>query len=527
MKRWYLKSRHIFDSQSLSTFAGVITIENDKISAISQNYQHEFAEDEIVQDYGDYMVIPGFIDTHQHIYLAALVFANKLHYVIDSTPVAIADKVSQFSTINGWKLAFGFYTSDFGEDILPTAADLDKVCPDIPTMVIAGDAHSIWLNSAAMKEIQVSKFDQEKYGGHAVKLCDAYSGFFEEGIAIAILASILNKVCPPTKELYLKYMHSLNLMGITGVADLALSGSAPDDLLYADIYRLITDDVKMRVGLFPAMHHDFVHIHEFTNSFSQGTSIRFAGVKQFYDGVTSTQTAYLKKSYPNSDFAGAPLLPNSELQELILQANAHNWPIRVHAIGDQAVWWTVLAFSKAQHVAPLSDGKYNTIEHLELIDPHDLPILGQTKAILSVQPSHALIGYDTLSTEVGYERAKNMFLFKDFLDAGAHLAFGTDAPIVVNNSPIQSLFYATTRRTLANRDQESFMPEQAISIAQALLAHTKWAAKAIGRNDIGEIKCGQLADMVVLSKNILDVNPERLLEVEVRATIVGGDFVSD
>lgn len=64
MKRWYLKSRHIFDSQSLSTFAGVITIENDKISAISQNYQHEFAEDEIVQDYGDYMVIPGFIDTH-------------------------------------------------------------------------------------------------------------------------------------------------------------------------------------------------------------------------------------------------------------------------------------------------------------------------------------------------------------------------------------------------------------------------------------------------------------------------------
>ncbi|CAH0417709.1 amidohydrolase [Periweissella ghanensis] len=525
MITWYLKSNKIFDSTTATTFAGIIQITDERITAIYHDSEVSLPANAHLIDYGEQLVLPGFIDAHQHIYLSALVYAQILHYVSGVTPATVAQKVAQVPKYQGWKLALGFYASDFPNQQTPTSADLDRLDAITPTMVIAGDAHSVWLNTAAMATLNLPQLVASNYGGRAVQDDQGYTGFFEEGIAIAIIAQILTQICPPTTRLYLAYAHHLNTMGITGVADLALSGSAPDDLIYPTVYQQLTKTSTVRTSIYPAMRPDITRVTQISQLFAHEDRIQFGGVKQFYDGVTSTQTAYLKAPYPDSTKHGGPLLPDKLLHELILTANQHGWPIRVHTIGDEAVWQTLTAFAQANQKFPLPNDYVNSLEHLELIDRLDLGLIGATKAILSVQPSHALIGYDTLDLEVGPERVKNIFLFKDFIEAGATLAFGTDSPIVIDNTPLETLFYATTRRTLANKPQDAFRPDQALSVATAILAHTKNAAQAIGRHDIGMIALGNLADLVVLDTDILGIPAPDLLNVKVQTTIFNGQRV--
>lgn len=526
MTTWYLKSNKIFDSITATTFAGLIQITNERITAIYHDNAVQLPADAQCVDYGEQLVLPGFIDAHQHIYLSTLVYAQILHYVSGTTPEDVAQQAAQIPTYQGWKLALGFYASDFPDQQTPTSKDLDRIDALTPTMVIAGDAHSVWLNHAALATLDLAQLLAGDYGGRAVQDDkDGYTGFFEEGLAIAIIAQILTKICPPTATLYLAYAQHLNTMGITGVADLALSGSAPDDLIYPAIYQQITKTSTVRTSIYPAMRPDIARVTQISQLFANEKRIQFGGVKQFYDGVTSTQTAYLKAPYPDSTNRGAPLLPDKLLHDLILTANQHGWPIRVHTIGDEAVWQTLTAFVHANQQFPLPVGQVNTLEHLELIDRCDLSLIEATQAVLSVQPSHALIGYETLDLEVGTKRAKNMFLFKDFIRAGARLAFGTDSPIVIDNTPLDTLFYATTRRTLANDPQVTFRYDQALPIRTAVLAHTKYAAQAIGRQDIGVIAVGNLADLVVLDTDILTIPATDLLNVKVMATIFNGQIV--
>lgn len=525
MTTWYLKSNKIFDSVTATTYAGVLTITGERITAIERTSTPILATDTPVVDYGDQLVLPGFIDAHQHIYLSALVHAQVLHYVSGVTPADVAQQVTQLTSKKGWKLGIGFYASEFPQQQTPTAADLDRLDAHTPIMVIAGDAHSVWLNSAAMATIDMPMLVAANYGGQAVQRDGQYTGFFEEGIAIAILAQVLKGLYPPTPQLYLEYAMHLNTMGLTGVADLALSGSAPDDLIYPNVYQQIKATSTLRTSIYPAMRPDITKIKQISTEFSDEKRIQFGGVKQFYDGVTSTQTAYLKQPYPKSDVSGSPLLPQQTLFDLIMTANQHGWPIRVHTVGDAAVWQTLTAFAAANQRYPLPAGKVNTLEHLELIDQADLQLIGASQAILSVQPSHALIGYETLDLEVGPQRVNNMFLFKDFITAGAQLAFGTDSPIVIDNTPLETLFYATTRRTLANNSQAVFKPTQALPMTTAILAHTKYAAQAIGRTDVGTIAIGKFADLVVLDTDILTISPTALLDVKVMATIFNGQQV--
>jgi predicted amidohydrolase YtcJ len=252
------------------------------------------------------------------------------------------------------------------------------------------------------------------------------------------------------------------------------------------------------------------------------------GVKQFFDGVTSIHTAFLKEEYETPYFegdVGSPLIPSKTMREFILKANAEGWPIRIHTIGDRAIHEALTYYKESLTKFPLPQGKYNTLEHLEVMDSQDLPLVSQEQLVISVQPSHLLVGYDTLDEEVGSVRAAEMFPFNSFLKVGGTLAFGTDTPVVVDVTPIESLYYAVARREKSGVPSERLMPKEVISIGEALYAHTKGAAKALSRDDIGTIAVGKKADFTILSKNLLEVTEEEILETEVVATIFNGEVM--
>lgn len=521
-----LISQAIFDTQMKTTFAGYLQIQDDKIVAIGP--LSALPVDEEVIDYGEQMIIPSFIDCHVHFFLSALLESGKITHLQGDSEEMFAQQVVDLPTIHGWKIGIGWFGSDFGQMVYPTKASLDRYCRETPVLLIAGDAHSIWLNSSALEALGITPDNlPQGMSGEAIMEDGQLTGCFLEAVAIHYLAHILNVYQDEAPEAYIHYMHRLNALGITTVGDVALTGESWDDLVYPNIYQEVEDEATVRAVFYPAMRSDMTALHEIEKTY-HSEKVQMGGVKQFFDGVTSTHTAFLKESYETPYYEGdigAPLIPIEQMRTLILSANQQGWPMRIHTIGDQAIHQALGYFKESQQRYPLPPGKFNTLEHLEVMDPKDLSAINQEQLVLSVQPSHLLVGYDTLDEEVGIERAKGMFPFRSFLDYGGKLAFGTDTPVVVGVTPLESIYYAVARREKSGVPVERLMPTEVLPIAEALYAHTKGAAQALSRQDIGELRVGLKADLCVLSQNILECSEEEILKTQVRATMMDGEFV--
>ncbi len=521
-----LTSNYIFDTKTQTTFAGYVEICDEKIVAVGPLTQVPTGQE--VRELGDQMLIPSFIDCHVHFFLSALIDAGKLKPLTGMSETDFAVQVPALPIVHGWKIGIGWFSSDFGQNVYPTKASLDAVCSDWPVLLISGDAHSIWLNSKALEVLQITKETLPKgMSGEALIANGEFTGCFLEAVAIHYLAQILTVFQAEMPAVYLDYMRNLNQMGITTIGDVALTGESYDDLVYPAIFAQIEDQASVRAVFYPAMREEITHLQQFAQTY-QSKKVQMGGVKQFFDGVTSTHTAYLKETYPVPYYVGdvgGPLIPTEKMRQLILMANKQGWPIRIHTIGDQAIHQALTYYQESAQKYPLPIGKYNTLEHLEVMDPTDLPLVNQAQLILSVQPSHLLVGYETLAEEVGEKRAQAMFPFQSFLNKGATLAFGTDTPVVVGVTPLESIYYAVARREKNGQPQERLMANEVIGIGDALVAQTKGAAKALSRSDLGEIKVGAQADLVVLSQNILTVREAEILKTEVRATILAGEIV--
>lgn len=523
---YFIKSNFIFDVNKKNTFSGIIEIEKGIIKNIFTNDYNVLESKEVI-DYGDNMIIPSFIDAHVHYYLACLINTKNICFLNGKTPNEVARKAKNLPIYKGWKIGIGWYSSDFGQQVYPSRQDLDDFVSDVPTMLISGDAHAIWLNTKALEILNITeKTIPNNIGGEVLKENNSITGVFLEAISIYYLAKVLEIYKEDFSKASVDYMKYLNSMGITAVGDVALTGDSIDDLVYPDLYNSISEPT-LRISFFPAMRENVDNLKNMYKYF-QSEYLQMGGVKQFFDGVTSSHTAYLKKEYAKPYYrgdVGSTLLPIEKIKKLIYLANKNNFPIRVHAIGDKAIELTLTYFKEAQKKYPLATNKYNTIEHLEVMDLADIELTKQKNLVVSVQPSHLLVGYETLDEEVGEERAKTMFPFNTFVKAGANLAFGTDVPVVLNVSPLESIYYAVERKTTDGLPKESLMPNEKMKIEDSLYAHTKGAANAISRNDIGSIEVGKKADFVILDNNIL--KNKNLLKTKILATFISGKKIYD
>lgn len=521
--RYLLKSQFIFDVHTQEVYEGLIEVENGWITAIYKN--GEKSPKLPVHDYSNQMILPGFIDAHVHYYLSVLLYAGLLHPVGGETEEIVAQQAATIPSQNGWKVGIGWYASDFGQRVYPTRKSLDSYTGSTPTLLISGDAHTIWLNTAAMDALGIREETIPQHiTGERMRQDGQLTGVFLEAIAIYYLSHILSVFKTQFTQASQQYMKHLNKMGITAVGDVALTGESPDDLVYPDLYEQVADPT-VRISFYPAMREDIHPINALNKRYTTDF-LQMGGVKQFFDGVTSSHTAYLKEEYPDPYYpgdVGRPLIPIETQKTFVFQAAKQGWPMRIHAIGDKAIQLTLEFFKEGQQLYPLSEGQYNAIEHLEVMDVQDVSLTNQEHLVCSVQPSHLLVGYETLDEEVGEHRAKQMFPFQTFLQTGAVLGFGTDSPVVIDVSPLESVYYAVARQTKENRPSPCLMPHERLTIAQALVAHTLGAAKALSRTDIGSIEVGKKADFAILSSNVLDFpHPNELLKTQIVATYVDG-----
>ncbi|RKW25799.1 MAG: amidohydrolase, partial [Granulicatella sp.] len=164
---YFVKSKHLFIGDSKETIEGILEIKDGKIAAILP--YHEEVDGEII-DTGDQMVTPGFIDAHVHLYLSSLIHLGKMKAVGATSIEEVVAQAKEIPVYNGWKIGIGWYASDFGQQVLPTKEDLDKASNEVPICLIAGDAHTIWLNTKALEELGLTSENiPSEIGGEAVK----------------------------------------------------------------------------------------------------------------------------------------------------------------------------------------------------------------------------------------------------------------------------------------------------------------------------------------------------------------------
>jgi predicted amidohydrolase YtcJ len=255
-------------------------------------------------------------------------------------------------------------------------------------------------------------------------------------------------------------------------------------------------------------------------------NLRIGPVKLYADGALGSRTAYLLEPYEGraDGYRGLPTLQPDELVDDLRVAAEAGLDIAVHAIGDAAVRGVLDAVEAARRVAPALGERLVRIEHAQLVHPTDVPRFAALDVIASMQPSHAVSDWRAADAHWG-ARACHGYAWRTLLSAGARLAFGTDAP-VESIEPLPSLHAAVTRRDARGEPPGGWYPDERLSLLEAVRAYTLGAAHA-GRAEHrrGSLVVGKDADLVVLSADPFQLDPEQLLELQVELTMVGGRIV--
>jgi predicted amidohydrolase YtcJ len=253
--------------------------------------------------------------------------------------------------------------------------------------------------------------------------------------------------------------------------------------------------------------------------------LSLGGLKAFMDGSLGSTTAYFFQPYndaPNTSGLMRPdNQPEGKLRDRIIAADAAGLQCSVHAIGDRANNILLNYFDEAERVNGPRDRRFR-VEHAQHLQVSDIPRFGSLGVIASMQPYHLSDDGRWAEKRLGPERLKGTYAFRTLLDTGAKLVFGSDWPVAPLD-PIYGIYSAVTRRTLDNKHPDGWIPEQKISVEEAVRAYTSTGAYAeFSERDKGTLEPGKLADIVVLSEDIFRIPPENIRDVKVTLTLAGG-----
>jgi predicted amidohydrolase YtcJ len=253
--------------------------------------------------------------------------------------------------------------------------------------------------------------------------------------------------------------------------------------------------------------------------------LKIGGLKGFVDGSLGSHTAAFKKPFSDTPTdSGFLVTPVKELYEQISAADKAGLQVMVHAIGDKAIEEQLNIFERVEKQNGKRDRRFR-IEHAQHIAPEDLSRFKTLQVIASMQPYHAIDDGRWAEKVIGPERIKTTYAFKSLLDNQAVLAFGSDW-FVAPPTPIEGIYAAVSRRTLDDKNPGGWVPQQKISVEEALKAYTYNSAFAsFDENNKGILKKGYLADFVILDQNLFDIKAENIRNVKVMKTFTGGKLV--
>jgi predicted amidohydrolase YtcJ len=477
-------------------------------------------------------VVPGFNDSHVHFASASLSLAE-INLLDATTTEEVSAKVRAYAEANRdrpWITGRGWYYTAFPGG-LPTRQLLDQLVPDRPAYLTAYDGHSGWANTAALKLARITRATPNPKNGIIVKDSSGEpTGVLKES-AMAQMRAVLPRADRAQRLAAIRAgMREAHRFGVTSVQN--ANGSADEIDLWAELRR--TGDLRVRMyhalsagpGFTEAEADAFDQIRRAHQS---DALLKLGAVKLMADGVIESHTAAMLEPYTNRPTKGLPNFTPEDLTRIVTLLDRRGWQIWTHAIGDGAIRMTLDAYEAAARANPApAQGRRHRIEHIESIDPADVPRFASLGVIASMQPFHAnpdpSMG-SVWSQNIGAERASHGWLWHDILKEGGRLTFGSDWPVVTLD-PRVGLQVAVNRLSPAGEPAGGWLPAQKLPLTTAIDGYTSAAAYAsFDEQRKGTIAKGMLADLVVLSTDIFETPPERLLDAKVDVTIFDGKVV--
>jgi predicted amidohydrolase YtcJ len=477
-------------------------------------------------------VTPGMVDSHYHF---SGVGFREMNLNLEGT-TSLEDFLAKVKARvdkakpGEWVTGRGWIETFWKPQAFPTRADLDKIAPNNPVYLTRADGHGAVANSAAFKIAGVDKNTENPFGGEIMK--DKKTGE-PNGMLLDRAQSLVTRhIPPPTKAdaeqaLLMADQRSLSL-GWTQVQD---AGVGYDQI---EMVKRLYGEQKLKIRLYEAIRGPSPDTQRLLREGPQvglyDGRLTIRTIKVSIDGALGSTGAALLENYSDHDTAGFLTQKEDQVLPMLEDALRKGIQVEVHAIGDRANRTILDWYEKAFENVPMierqdrSDPRWR-VEHAQIVHPDDIPRFAKLKIIPSMQPSHAIGDLHFAPSRLGLKRLEGAYAWQTFLKQGNIIAGGSDAP-VERGEPMIEFYAAVARKDQKGFTGEGWHPEQAVTRQQALKMFTAWAAyAAFEEKTRGSIEVGKLADLTVLSADIMKIPDMEILKTRCVMTVIGGAVV--
>lgn len=471
------------------------------------------------------LVMPGFVDGHTHFIEGGFQLAS-LELRDVASPEEFVRRIAEFATRlrpGEWITGGDWDHTLWPGQPLPRREWIDSVTPNNPVFIERLDGHEALANSAALTAAAITKATPTPAGGEI--LHDPQTGEPTGIFKDQALGLVARAVSAPTPE----QTDSALARALAYAASLGLTATAHMSASWGDLasYRRLekAGRLTLRVYLYPSLKDWRAIADTIRNAGRDDAWVRVAGGKEYMDGSAGSRTALFFDAYDDSaGYRGLIRNPEQAMRTWIGNADSAGLQVAIHAIGDRANAILLAIYDSVATAHGARDRRFRD-EHAQHLRPADIPRFGALRIVASMQPAHLIDDGRWVERRIGPERIKSTYAFRTLLDTDAPLAFGSDWP-VASLDPLLGVYAAVTRRTSDGKNPDGWVPDQKVTLAEALRAYTAGNAWAVfAENRWGTLAPGRDADVVVLDRNLFTTPPESLATARVLVTIVGGTVV--
>ena len=532
-----IHNARIYTVDEARPWAEAVAIRADKIIWVGDDDEAVSyrGEDTEVMDAGGRFLLPGFIDSHNHIR-----YGNEPNSVDLSEAgdlLAIQEKVRDFAKTHPdlpWIRGGGWLYTALPGDGLPRAEYLAGLTGGRPAFFISYDAHTAWLNAEAMQVIGLAAgsalataeevvLDAES--GHPTGTIQGVVSLGSANKAMSRLGAQLPEDDGQEASLEASLLQALGY----GITTIIAPQTGVDEL---DTFVKARDEGKLKARVQTALFHPVGTQASELPLFSMAAEslnddqLRVSAIKLYIDDVIEAHTAAMLEPYSDQEEeSGETFYSPESFNALVTRLDAAGHQLFIHAIGDRGVRVALDALEHAQKANGKRDSRHQLV-HVELVSPEDQPRFAQLGVMACMQPRHVFPESNAQWLEaVGPARARHAFAWKSLHDVGARVVFSSDWDVSEMN-PLVGLYSAVTRQGLGGESPGGWIPEERVDLATAIRAYTLDGAFAnFAEDNRGSIQVGKYADLVLLSKNLFEIAPSEILETQVDLTLVGGEVV--
>lgn len=522
--------------------AEALAVRKDTIVAVGSNeaIRKYIGPSTQVLDLQGNFAMPGFIDGHGH-----LLRLGQIRLELDLSKAAswneviaiVEEKIRQTGP-GEWILATGWHQEKWLEtpapnvEGYPTAAAMDRISPDNPVMLVHASGHARFVNAKVLEMAGVTRATADPVGGRILREANGQpTGIFFDSAMELVTRAYADDLAQRTPEqvesqsrqAIRQAVQECLTKGVTSFQDAASSFRT------IELYKRMVDDQELGIRLWAMIREKqkdlLAHAarYKIINYGDRRLTVR--AIKKFMDGAVGSHTAWLLKPY--SDLPGSTGLNVQSVEEILETARfaaTHGFQLCVHAIEDRANRETLNVYQQAFREAAAGGRELRwRIEHVQHLDGADIPRFAELGVIASMQAIHCTSDGPWVAKRIGAERTEEgAYVWQKLIQSGAVVTNGTDAP-VEDMDPIANFYAAVTRKL---EDGTRFYPDQCMTREQALRAATINNAFAAFEDDIkGSLTPGKLADITILSGNLLNVPEDEIKNIRVLYTIVGGQIM--